>query len=163
LHLTPYQVLLFPELSKLFGKADMVIWAVMFLPLLLARPLLVIGLAMTDRGSLPLQRWIEILLGIALLFPTLSTFWSVAKYFGLARALGGDHFRQKYREMPMVREGAFRWSSNAMYSFAFLGLWAIALLLGSQAALSLALFQHAYIWVHFWCTENPDIELMSDR
>jgi len=47
-----------------------------------------------------------------------------------------------------------------MYSFAFLGLWSIALLLRSQAALSLALFQHAYVWVHFYCTEAPDLDLI---
>jgi protein-S-isoprenylcysteine O-methyltransferase Ste14 len=78
----------------------------------------------------------------------------------LIRALGGDHFRAEIREMPMVRKGAFRWSENAMYVFVFLGLWAIALLTGSQAALGLALFQHAYIWIHYYCTEKPDMELI---
>ena len=149
-------------LSKLFGKADLTIWSIAFLPLLIARPILVIGLAMTDRGSLALPRCVEITLGVMLLLPALYALWSVGRYFGLERALGGDHFRQKYRDMPMVHEGAFQWSSNAMYAFVFLGLWAIALLLDSQAALSLALFQHAYIWVHFWCTEEPDMKLMRD-
>ena len=51
--------------------------------------------------------------------------------------------------MPMVNEGAFAWSSNAMYAIVFLGLWGIALLAGSTAALAAALFQHAYIWVHY--------------
>ena len=57
---------------------------------------------------------------------------------------------------PMVCEGAFKYSANAMYSFVFIGLWGIALLLGSQAALAVVLFQHAYIWVHWYCTEQPD-------
>lgn len=39
-------------------------------------------------------------------------------------------------------------------------LWSIAFLLGSQAALSVALFQHAYIWVHYSCTEEPDMRLL---
>ncbi len=147
-------------LSRLFGKADLIVWAVLFLPLLIARPALVIGLAMADKASLALPRGVEISLGVVLLLPALATLWSVGRHFGLERALGGDHFRQKYREMPQVRAGAFRWSSNAMYAFVFLGLWATAFLFGSQAALSLAMFQHAYIWVHYICTEAPDMFLI---
>jgi len=115
---------------------------------------------MSDQASSALPRVVGVLIGILLLVPTIYTLWSVGHYFGLARALGGDHFRTKYREMPMVRDGAFRWSDNAMYSFAFLGLWAIAFLTGSQAALSLALFQHVFVWLHYFCTEKPDMELI---
>ena len=48
-----------------------------------------------------------------------------------------------------------------MYAFVFLGLWGIALVAGSLAALSAPLFQHAYIWVHYYCTEHPDMERIS--
>lgn len=65
--------------------------------------------------------------------------------------------------MPMVREGAFKTSANAMSSFVFIGLWGIALLLGSQAALAVVLFQHAYIWVHWYCTEQPDGVVLYHR
>ena len=65
--------------------------------------------------------------------------------------------------MPMVREGAFRYSSNAMYTFVFMGLWGIAVLTRSQAALAVALFQHAYIWVHWYCTEQPDAVVLYGR
>ena len=47
-----------------------------------------------------------------------------------------------------------------MYSFVFLGLWGIALLTGSWNALVLALFNHAYIWVHMYCTEDPDMRII---
>ena len=60
----------------------------------------------------------------------------------------------------MVREGAFAWTSNAMYALVFLGLWSVALFTGSLAALAAALFQHAYIWVHYYCTELPDMDLI---
>jgi len=59
-----------------------------------------------------------------------------------------------------VTQAAFRYSGNAMYTFAFMILWAIALWTQSRAALALALFQHAYIWVHFYCTEAPDLEVL---
>jgi hypothetical protein len=147
-------------LTRLFGKADMIIWGVVFMPLLLARPILVLGLAIANAGTADLPRWFEIAAGSALMIPSVYAGYSVGRYFGIDRALGGDHFRQRYREMPMVNEGAFAWSSNAMYAIVFLGLWGIALLAGSTAALAAALFQHAYIWVHYYCTEEPDMRLI---
>lgn len=149
-------------LSYLFGSYDMIFWGSVFLPLLFARPLILFATGMADRGSLALPSWLTITLGILLLIPCIYTMWSVARYFGIPRAMGGDHFRSGYRSMPYVREGAFAWSKNAMYTFGFMGLWAIALLLKSQAALSMALFQHVYIWVHHYCTEAPDAELLYD-
>mgnify|MGYP005745675243 FL=1 len=101
--------------------------------------------------------------GGLLLIPSLYTACSIKRYFGVPRALGGDHFREHYRQMPFVRKGAFAWTSNAMYTLAFLGLWAIALLTGSRAALAVCLFEHAYIWVHWYCIEEPDIRVLYGR
>jgi len=147
-------------LSRVFGEWDLRFWGLVFMPFLVARPLLMVGLAVADSGSLMLPRWLSLTFGAALLAPALYTLWSVFRYFGIPRALGGDHFRLCYRQMPMVRSGAFAWTPNGMYLIAFLGLWSIALLAGSHVALVVALFQHAYIWVHYYCTEEPDMELM---
>jgi hypothetical protein len=152
--------LVFALFTRLFGKYDMVVWGAIFFPLLLARPLLTIAVALADPGSLHASRPLAMALGLIILVPAFYTAWSIERYFGVPRALGGDHFRQKYREMPLVREGAFKYSANAMYAFAFLLLWAIALIGGSQAALAVALFQHAYIWVHMYCTEDPDMRVI---
>jgi hypothetical protein len=146
--------------TRLFAEKDLLVWGVLFMPLLVARPLSVVAVAMANRGSLALAPPIAFALGAVLLMPALYTFYSVARYFGIARALGGDHFRTRYREMPLVTEGAFGWTGHAMYALGFLVLWAIALFAGSHAALVVALFQHAYIWVHFYCTEKPDMELI---
>ncbi len=146
--------------TNLFGRYDLLAWGLIFMPLLMARPILVVGLAIANRGSLDLPLPLSVGLGLVLLVPAVYTLWSVARYFGIPRAIGGDHFRPHYRTMPLVRQGAFAWSGNAMYAFAFLGLWSIALLIGSQAALGVALFQHAYIWVHFYCTEAPDMDFL---
>ena len=152
--------LVFALFSRLFGKYDMLVWGSIFFPLMLLRPLLTLALGLADSGSLEPLRGLQIVLGVILLVPAIYTGWSVARFFGVPRALGGDHFRQKYREMPLVRGGAFKYSSNAMYAFAFLLFWAIALLKGSRAALAVALFQHAYIWVHMYCTEDPDMSVI---
>ena len=150
-------------LTRLFGKADMIVWGVVFMPLLIARPILILGVAIANAGTADLPRGFELAAGTALMIPAAYAGYSVGRYFGIDRALGGDHFRQRYRDMPMVREGAFAWTSNAMYALVFLGLWGIALLTGSLAALAAALFQHAYIWVHYYCTEAPDMALIYGR
>jgi hypothetical protein len=150
--------LIYSVMTRIFGRHDMTVWGILFLPLLLLRVITLLGLGIATQATLPLPGGISLAVAVLLLLPALYTLWSVFRYFGLARALGGDHFRQKYREMPLVKKGAFRYSSNAMYVLGFLLLWAVALLTRSQAALAGALFQHAYIWVHWYCTEKPDME-----
>jgi hypothetical protein len=150
-------------LARAFGDAGFIVWGVIFFPLLVARPLLVAAVGLADAGSLPIPDTVGIAAGSLLLVPALWTMHSVKKHFGFARALGGDHFFERYRAMPMVREGAFKYSSNAMYTFVFFGLWGIALLFRSRAALAVAMFQHAYIWVHWYCTEQPDGVVLYGR
>ncbi len=58
----------------------------------------------------------------------------------------------------MVQGGIFRFSSNAMYLFGFMGLWIPGFLFQSLAALILAVFSHAYIWIHYYATEKPDMD-----
>jgi hypothetical protein len=155
--------LCYSALTRVFGDAGFIVWGAVFFPLLVARPVLVLAVGLADQGSLGLPAMICIPIGVALLLPAVWAMHSVAKYFGFARALGGDHFFERYRSMPMVREGAFRHSSNAMYSLVFLGFWGIALITCSRAALSVALFQHAFIWVHWYCTEQPDGVVLYGR
>ncbi|MFW5686033.1 MAG: methyltransferase [Spirochaetota bacterium] len=147
-------------LTRLFGRWDLVVWGIIFLPFMALRVLTLVGLALSSGGTLALSPFLVLPAFILLLAPALYTLYSVFRWFGLGRALGGDHFRRRYREMPLVTRGAFRFSSNAMYSYAFLLLWAVALIARSHAALAAALFQHAYIWVHWYCTEEPDMRLL---
>jgi protein-S-isoprenylcysteine O-methyltransferase Ste14 len=146
--------------TRLFGGKDLLVWGIIFFPFLILRPVLSIGLGLADYGSLGQFRVAQIGAGLLLLVPVLYTGRSVIKYFGIKRALGADHFRAEYQREELVEEGAFRYSSNAMYSFAFLIFWSIALLTGSWLCLVTALFQHAYIWVHWYCTEMPDMNLI---
>jgi hypothetical protein len=150
----------FSAFTRIFGRADLTIWGALFFPLLAARPLLILAAGLSDPGSLGGPRYLHVVIGVVILVPAVYTFWSVIRYFGIERALGGDHFRMKYRHMPMVREGVFKYTSNAMYTFVLLSFWAIALFCGSRVALGLAAFQHAYIWVHMYTVEKPDLEVI---
>ena len=146
--------------TRIVGTRDITVWTVLFMPMLLARPLLILALAMADAGSLELSWTVAATLAVVFAIPSVWTLWSVARYFGIERAVGGDHFRERVRRMPAVDGGAFAHTPNAMYVLAFLGLWAIALAFGSHAALVAACFQHAYIQVHWLCTEKPDMDLL---
>jgi len=149
--------------TRVLGRGAFVAWGAFFFPLLIARPLSILGLGVADMGSLDVPAAVAVPIGALLFVPAAWTMHSVVKHFGFARALGGDHFFERYRAMPMVREGAFAWSSNAMYTFVFGAFWGLALVTQSRAALAAALFQHAAIWVHWYCTEQPDGVVLYGR
>ncbi len=150
----------FDIMVQLFGNNALKIWGVVFLPFLAARPITLLIAGLADAGSLGGDRNLQLVAGATLMIPAVWGMHSVLKYFTINRALGGDHFYDKYANMPMVDQGIFKYSSNAMYAFVFLGLWGIALLTGSWNALVLALFNHAYIWIHMYCTERPDMDVI---
>jgi hypothetical protein len=118
------------------------------------------ALAWMDRGSLGLQPLAQTIVTVLIAIPGFYTMYSVKRYFGMVRAAGADHFDPKFRKMPFVKEGIFRFTSNAMYLYGFLLFWAIATGFNSAAALIVAAFSHAYIWLHFYATEKPDIEFL---
>lgn len=80
-------------LTKIFGRADLFIWGLIFLPFLLLRLVSLVGLAKSTQSSLDLPRPVALALAIGLLLAALYTIWSVFRYFGLVRAMVGDHFR----------------------------------------------------------------------
>ncbi|WP_292022825.1 methyltransferase [Maritimibacter sp. UBA3975] len=143
--------------TRLFGARDLAIWTAIFMPLLAARPITLILTGWADTVPITGLRWLEIPLGLALLAPAIWGMHSTLVHFTLRRAVGGDHFREEIRALPPVRGGVFDHTDNGMYGVVFLGFWGIALLFGSWNALVVAAFQHAYIWVHMYATEAPDM------
>jgi len=117
-------------------------------------------LAWIDRGSLKLQVFPQVIATTLCALLGIYTMYSVKRYFGMVRAAGADHFDTRYRDMPLVKDGIFRFTSNGMYLYGFLLFWAIAVGFNSIAALTVAAFSHAYIWVHFYATEKPDMDFL---
>lgn len=87
----------FGLLTRLFGRYDLLAWGIVFFLLFFLRPILTIAIGLADSGSLPGPRWLQRLIGTVLLVPVGYTLWSIHTYFGIGRALGGDHFRENYR------------------------------------------------------------------
>ncbi|MDR2862352.1 MAG: phosphatidylethanolamine N-methyltransferase family protein [Puniceicoccales bacterium] len=147
-------------ISRTFGEAGFYFYAVGFAVLFGLRLLAIIALALSNRGTLPIDFHTGAAIGAVLALPSLYLIYSVLRYFGLKRAFGIDHFDAHYREVPFVKQGIFRFSNNAMYIYGFLILWIPGFFLQSVSALMVATFSHIYIWVHYYCTELPDIRVI---
>ena len=117
-----------------------------------------IGLGIANQNTLPADKTLLDAVATLLLAPVMYLFYSVARYFTFKRAMGIDHFDPSYRTKPLVRKGIFRYTRNGMYTFGLLAVWLPGLYTASRAALLAAAFSHVYIWVHYYCTELPDMK-----
>jgi len=126
--------------------------------LFIARLVFIIILALSGKNTLHFSQAVLSALAVIIFIPNVYLLHSVVKYFGYKRALGIDHFDPSYRSKPLVREGIFKLTGNAMYVFGLLILWIPGLLSASTAALTAAFFNYTYIWVHYYFTEKPDME-----
>lgn len=150
-------------ITRLFGRNGFFYYSIIFFVLMVSRLILVIVLAISNKNSLYVNQLLLNLLAFIIAIPASYLFYSVKRYFGLKRAMGIDHFDRSYRNKPFVKEGIFRFTSNGMYVFGLLILWIPGLLYSSEAALLVALFNHIYIWVHYYCTERPDMRRIYTR
>jgi hypothetical protein len=144
-------------LTALLGAAAFPLFAFGFAVLGIARVIVMFVLGYANQGSVALDPLMLKIAAVVALLPALYLFYSVKRYFTFRRAFGADHFDPSVRTMPFVRGGIFRFTSNGMYVFGFLLLWVPALWWASAGALVAALFNHLYIWVHYYATEQPDI------
>lgn len=145
-------------LTRLFGDRGFGFYAVGFSILGILRVVLVVLVAISNQQTLGTNPLVLKSLALILLLPAVYLFYSVKRYFGFERAFGIDHFDTAYRSLPFEQRGIFRYTRNGMYTYGFLLLWAIALWWGSMAALTAALFNQLYVWVHYFATESPDMK-----
>lgn len=139
------------------GDGGFRLYAVGFALWSAGRFLTIIPLAVANQGTVNVDQRFLNLLALVIAVPMIYLFYSVARYFGFRRALGADHFDPLYRQKSFVRQGIFRFTRNGMYTFGFGAIWLPGLIYASKAALLSALFSHLYIWVHYFCTELPDM------
>jgi len=143
--------------TKRFGvKRSFKIYAAGFSILFSGRLLIIVILAISNKDTLHIEPFTSYFIA-ALITPfVIYLFYSVKKYFTIERAYGIDHFDKNYSE-PYVKKGIFKYTDNGMYVFGLMILYFPGLLLFSEAALLAALFNHIYIWVHYYFTERPDM------
>lgn len=144
--------------SKHFGENSLRNHSAIFFTLIVLRPILIVVVAISNAGTLAIPDPLNF---FAIALCTILggyTLYCTARYFGFVRATGADHFDPKYRQMGLVTKGIFSLIPNAMYSTAMLVLWLPGLVAHSSAALIVAVFQHIFVWVHYFATERPDMK-----
>jgi len=144
-------------ITKWFGESGFPLYKLIFTVLFAARPISILLLGISNYNTLTCPPSLMYAAAVILLIPGIYTMYSVVHYFGIDRAYGIDHFDPSYRDKPFIKQGMFKYTDNAMYKFGFLILWSLALFTLSRAALLAVVFNHLYIWVHFYFTELPDI------
>ena len=147
-------------ITRIFGKKGFKFYTVGFTVIFASRLLSIIFLSLSNMNSLALNPVFAYSLSFIFTLLAACLFYSVRTNFGFKRAYGIDHFDESYRQLPFVREGLFRFTGNAMYTFGFLILWVPGLIFFSKAAILVACFNHIYIWVHYYTTEMPDIRFI---
>ena len=156
--------LFYKGISKFFGNNSFKYYKVGFAILIISRPVFIILLSISNSMTIDIGNTISYLASFFLIIPAIYGIYSVFKYFGINKAFGLEHFEpEKFKNEPFVKKGIFKFSSNAMYTFVFLFLWIPGILFQSKAALLAALFQHIYIWVHYFFTELPDIKYIYGK
>ena len=154
----------YDSFSKTFGTYGFKVFKLGFGILIFSRLLTILFLAISNSYTLKINIFLAYTFAVILMIPSVYLFYSVKKYFGIDRAFGLDHFKpEEFKNKSFIKKGIFRYTSNGMYIYGFLILYIPGLILLSKAALLAALFNHLYIWVHYYFTELPDIKLIYQQ
>lgn len=145
------------RISARLGKAGFTIHEIGYGVLAFLRFLPLIPICIATRGTIPLPPAVSLALIVVTTPPVFWAIWSAIRYFGFARAAGADHFDPAYRGRPLEKHGIYKYVPNAMYSVALLGLYHAGLVWFSTLGLIVAAAHHAFVWVHYFCTEKPDM------
>ena len=119
-----------------------------------------IGLCFADYGSWFIPGWITWSVSVLIFIPFIYTIYSIKKYFGFLRATGIDHFDPSYKNFSFEKRGIFKWSSNAMYTFAIAVFFGFAISSGSKAVFVFAAYSYIGGWLHYFCTEKEDFKII---
>ena len=122
-----------------------------------------IGLCFADYGSWFTPGWMAWIVAILIFVPFVYTIYSIKKYFGFLRATGKDHFDPSYKNIPFEKRGIFKWSSNAMYTFAVAVFFGFAISAGSKAMFIFAVYTYIGGWLHYFCTEKEDFKIIYEN
>ena len=143
--------------SRAFGPRAFRIYAAGFAMFAFCRIGTVIGASVANAHTLPIPAPVAWTVAGIMVLPLIWLMVSIRLYFGFDHALGADHFFEEHRHRGLCTQGIFRYIPNSMYTVGFLALWVPAIAGASRAALLLAAFNQIYIWVHYFCTEKPDM------
>lgn len=145
------------KISAWFGRRGFLIFRIGFVTFALCRLLLLIPISLSSAQTASIPRGASVALIVVTTPFILWGMYSVLVYFGVTRAFGADHFDPAYRNAPLERRGIFKYVPNSMYTVVLLLLYHPGLFWHSGPGLVAAAAHHALVWVHYFCTEKPDL------
>lgn len=148
------------SISRRFGDSGFLVYSIGFMILFAARIASIVFVAPLNSGTLRVPLLHRLILVAVIAALNLWGLYSVLRYFGVRRALGLDHFDPSVRHGGLVTSGAYRYINNVMYLIILPVFCVPGLLWGSVAATFLGVFHYAYVWVHYCCTEIPDMAVI---
>ena len=101
-----------------------------------------VGLCFADYGTWFTPGWLAWSISLLIFIPFIYTIYSIKKYFGFMRATGIDHFDPSYKDKPFEKRGIFKWTPNAMYTFAIAVFFGFAISAGSKAMFVFAAYTY---------------------
>ena len=119
-----------------------------------------VGLCFADYGTWFTPGWISWSVSVLIFIPFFYTMYSIKRYFGFMRATGIDHFDSNYKNIPFERRGIFKFTPNAMYTFAIAVFFGFAISAGSKAMFVFATYTYIGGWLHYFCTEKEDFKII---
>lgn len=159
--------LLNSSLTKFFGSTEKaflffkIIFSIFFVPrMIITLPLAISSINTINNQQLRLG---FIIIGLVITPFILYGMYSVKQYFGINRAFGADHFFNEYRSMPLVKDGIFKYTDNAMYTIVLGFVLLPGLFLGSYIAIIAGIFNQGFVWVHYYTTEKPDMNYIYNN
>lgn len=150
--------LYYKSLTKTFGSNAFTVYKIGFFILFGSRMVFLIFLSISNKNTFTISPYYKYAIVAIISILVFYAFYSVVRFFGMDRAAGLDHFDSNIAKLPFVKRGIFKYTNNGMYKYAFLIFYLPGIIWESKASVLVALFSHLYIWVHFYCTELPDIK-----
>lgn len=145
------------KISAWFGRRGFLIFRIGFVTFAFCRLLLLIPISLSSAQTASIPRGASVALIVVTTPFILWGMYSVLVYFGVTRAFGADHFDPAYRNATLERRGIFKYIPNSMYTVVLLLLYHPGLFWHSGPGLVAAAAHHALVWVHYFCTEKPDL------
>ena len=145
------------HISRRLGPAGFIVFRIGFVILGAARFLMLVPVALSTRNTMDLPDYLRFFLIIVSTPGIVWAAYGALFQFGFKRATGADHFDPAYRTAALESSGIFKHMRNPMYAIVLLVLYHPGLLWQSAPGLLLAAAHHAFVWVHYFCTEKPDL------
>jgi hypothetical protein len=145
------------RISAWMGSVGFPFYRIGYIVFGLLRLLPLIPIAMTSRNTVSVPVWISLPFLVVTIPLSLWDLYCATVYFGVTRASGADHFNPAYRSANLEKRGIYKYIPDVIYTVVLLAMYHPGLVWQSAQGLITAAVHHAFVWVHYFCTEKPDM------